>query len=386
MNRWRAGLPFDADEYRSRLIRLRALMAREDLDAVLLFSQESLYYYFGYDQIGYWVYQTVVLIGNDEPITICRAADAHLVRESGLLQDVRVWLDEGQDPIEMTMDALRGPSTIRKLGVERNTHALLSAYYARLVDALPGGLEILDVSEPIMDLRLVKAPAEVDFCREAGKALSAAMDEAVSVIKVGARETDIEAAVMAALFASGAESPAIAPPIASGRRTLGQTHARATRKPLMHGDVVVVEIGASVNRYHVVGATTRIVGGPGDAEQQRFHAGLAAALDAGRELIGPGQPTAAIATAVQQELKRAGIDRAGRHVGYGTGIGFPSTWLDSLRLKTTDARLLLPGMVFFFFVGAVDANSQYAMYLGQPLLVTPRGYEVLARVPWTLAA
>lgn len=374
-------------EFRARQDRLQTSLAQQGLDGVLLCSQESMYYYFGYDQIGYWVFQTVLVTPGGDPVAICRAADAYLVRASGLLADVRIWLDdELVGPIDLTIGAIKERGGIKRLGLESDTHALLPTYHAELLDRVGLEVELVDVSTGIVDLRLVKSATEIASCRRAGHALTTAFAAASHAIRVGARETDIESEVMAAMLGAGGESPALPPPIASGERTLGQTHTRASRRRLAHGDVVTVEIGASVNRYHVVGAVSRIVGGGGTPSQRRLHAGLVAGLDAGRPHLAAGVEAATVAEAVQAELRHAGISRAGRHVGYGTGIGFPPNWLDSLRLKATDPHRLAAGMVLFYFVGAVDDSERFAMYVGYPLLVTDAGHELLAEVPTELSA
>jgi len=47
-------LPFEIAEYGARIECTRAAMLQARLD-LLLVRQESLYYLFGHDQIGYWV-------------------------------------------------------------------------------------------------------------------------------------------------------------------------------------------------------------------------------------------------------------------------------------------------------------------------------------------
>ena len=69
-------LPFPIEEYESRQRAFTSAMEAAGLDAVLLYQQESLYYLYGYDQIGYWVYQAFVASPNRQPLAIGRRADA----------------------------------------------------------------------------------------------------------------------------------------------------------------------------------------------------------------------------------------------------------------------------------------------------------------------
>ncbi|MGH6952994.1 MAG: aminopeptidase P family N-terminal domain-containing protein, partial [Alphaproteobacteria bacterium] len=95
--------PFEPAEYRTRLERFHAEMERRGLDAMLLYAQESLYYLYGYDQIGYWVYQAYVVPRRGEPTALVRIVDKDLVANSALVRDIRTWADDSDDdPATMT--------------------------------------------------------------------------------------------------------------------------------------------------------------------------------------------------------------------------------------------------------------------------------------------
>jgi Xaa-Pro dipeptidase len=374
---------FDAAEYRARTERVLEECRRRGLDGLLLFAQESLYYLFGYDQLGYWVYQAVLLPASGAPpVAICRAADELIIRESPYLDDVRVWMDEGGDgAAENTAAALAdrdlaAPGT--RIGIELRSHSLLPHYYDEMRRGLPAGVELVDASDLVAGLRLVKSQAEVARFREAAGILDAAFDAAYDALRPGVRESDLHAAVTAAMYERGADPPAIPPPIASGRRTLGQTHMAPSGRRIEAGEPVVIEIGAAAARYHAVGVQCFAAGSP-DPAVARLRGALIEALEAGFPEIGPGRPVAAVAQRVQDELRAAGLSRAGRHVGYGTGIGFPPTWLEDLRIKTTETRDFEAGMTFFYFAGIVDDSRDFCVYMGEPVLVTEDGHERVAR-------
>ena len=50
-------LAFDRQEFDARLARVREQMADQNLDVVLVFGQDQMFYLTGYDQIGYSYYQ-----------------------------------------------------------------------------------------------------------------------------------------------------------------------------------------------------------------------------------------------------------------------------------------------------------------------------------------
>ena len=117
-------LPFPRTEYDDRLRKTRAAMREAGLDVLLVFHQEHMLYLAGYDQIGYWVYQALIVPAAEEPMTaVVRKVDELLVREGGIVDDVRLWLDDAtRDPAQQTADILaeRGLITGKRIGIERN--------------------------------------------------------------------------------------------------------------------------------------------------------------------------------------------------------------------------------------------------------------------------
>src|SRR5262249_34948347 len=169
-------LPFPRSEYDERLRRTRAAMREAGLDVLLVFHQEHMFYLAGYDQIGYWVYQVLVVPAGDAPMTaIVRKVDELLVRDGGIVDDVRVWLDDAtRDPAQQTADVLRERGLLdrRRIGIERKSHALLPYYHDLLREALRGA-ELVDASDLITELRLIKSPAEIACMRRAGPIMAA---------------------------------------------------------------------------------------------------------------------------------------------------------------------------------------------------------------------
>src|SRR3990172_11213442 len=100
--------PFERSEYEERLRRTRAAMRAAGLDVLLVFHQEHMFYLAGYDQIGYWVYQVLIVPAADLGMTaVVRKVDELLVRDGGIVDDVRVWLDDAtRDPAQQTADIL----------------------------------------------------------------------------------------------------------------------------------------------------------------------------------------------------------------------------------------------------------------------------------------
>ncbi|HTU15285.1 MAG TPA: Xaa-Pro peptidase family protein [Solirubrobacterales bacterium] len=369
--------PFGLDVHRARIDRAIGDCAERGLAGLLLFSQESLFYLFGYDQIGYWVFQAVYLPADGgSPVAICRAPDAFSIEQSPFIDDVRVWTDDqAESPAEMAI-GLMGTGGGTKVGVELRSHSLLARYWSELSEAAAGKVELVDASDVIASRRAIKDEGEIEKFRLAARHLRRSYEAAEAMIEPGVRECDLLGASMDAMYRDGASPTAIHPPIASGPRTMSQTHGSATERAVMPGEPLVIEIGAAASRYHAVAARTYVIGEPSKPLAD-MHEAASVALESGFEAMAPGRSLADVARLAQGELSERGFSRAGRHVGYGTGIGFPPTWLEEGRIKVSDETPAQPGMTFFYFIGISDPEHETCAYVGEPVLITETGYERL---------
>lgn len=382
-------LPFLDSEYAERVAKAKASMEAEGIDALLLFHQESMFYLFGYDQLGYWVYQTAILSREHEEITVvCREADVDLISGLPLVGEIHAWFDDSpDDPAKITIDTLRslgilGPG--RRVGIELRSHALLPFYANHLREAFGARTELVDASDLVTELRLRKSPSEIEYVRKAAHALDAAYEASFAAMRPGVRENQVLGSCLQAMFDAGGEVPAISPPFGSGMRTLTGTHGAATNKVLEPDEMVTIEVGACVERYHTVGVHSKWLGDPlPDAVED--HARLREALEVGIDLMKPGIPVADVARGVNDVLRSYDMYMPGRHIGYGTGIGYPPTWLDSLRVKESDPHVLEENMLLFVFLDHVFSPDKGLLFIGEPILIGGPGAERLSRVPFELA-
>jgi Xaa-Pro dipeptidase len=374
-------LPFERHEYAERLARVRAAMRIAELDVLLVYHQEHMFYLTGYDQVGYWVYQVLIVPAGDVPIVaLVRKVDELIVRESGIVGDVRVWFDDGaQNPASKTVELLQELALVnrRRVGVELKSHTLLPYYFETLRTGISRLGELVDASDLITELRLVKSPAEIGYMRRAGEIMDIGVRTAFDALRPGVRECDIQAALMHAMYHAGGELPSLTPPMGSGPRTLTQTHGAATTRVVQADDPFLLEVGGCSHRYHAVCIRSASVGSPSKTMQALYEL-LRDATEEGIQSIKPGMPTAQLASIVWDHMERRGHPRDGSHLGYGIGLGYPPTWLDNLRIKETDSHLLRPGTTFMLAAGLLDSESSLYVSIGDPILVTSTGHERLS--------
>ena len=69
------GLHFSKEEFSSRKLKVLKKMEEQNIDALLMFRQESMYWLTGYDTFGYVFFQTLVLDRKGNIILLTRTPD-----------------------------------------------------------------------------------------------------------------------------------------------------------------------------------------------------------------------------------------------------------------------------------------------------------------------
>jgi Xaa-Pro dipeptidase len=380
-------LHFDPAEYRRRLELSLTAMAGRELDALLLFKQESMYWLTGYDTFGYCFFQCLVLRADGDLVLLTRAPDLRQAAHTSIIEDVRIWVDrEGSDPAAELRDLLAEKGLGgKRLGVEYETHGLTAANGRRLDTALDGFATTVDASDLIGRLRLVKSAAELAYVRRAAELADAALDAAVAETREGADEGAILAGMHAAIFQGGGDYPGNPFIIGSGADAL-LCRYKSGRRRLGASDQLTLEFAGVYRQYHACLMRTLLVGEP-SARQRALHAACREALLACEAKLVPGTPMGAVFDAHAAVFDRQGL-RAHRlnACGYSLGTTYAPSWMDWPMFFHGNPVEVAPGMVFFLHMILFDDDAGLAMTLGRTSLVTEHGAEPLSQAPLDLVA
>lgn len=379
--------PFGDAEYDARLTAARLRMAAEGLDALVLFAQESLYYLFGYDGGGYVFFQCAVLHAEDRPTTLlCRRPDVAQARDISRIEEIRVWLNaEDADPARDLVDVLiEGGLAGARVGIETDSHSLTGFNCRAVFDAADGVVELVEASDIVRGLRVVKSPAELDLMRRA----AGLADEAVTAIReaagAGVLDSALTAAAMKAMLDGGGDMPPAGPLVNSGSRAVYGRGVGGARG-LSDSDLIMVELAGTYRRYNAC-IERCVTVGPVSDTQTGMHALVRDTLEEMLEAFRPGESLGRV-----DEIHRARLDAAGyaevRYAacGYSLGATYRPSWMDVPPMIYAGNPLeLRPGMVFFPHVMLGDTRRGLAMGLGETVVVTDGHPETLSRLPLDL--
>ena len=95
------GLHFSEEEFKSRKSKVLNSMKEQNIDTLLMFRQESMYWLTGYDTFGYVFFQTLILDKNGDLILLTRAPDLRQAQNTSNIEDIRIWVDkDGSNPTD----------------------------------------------------------------------------------------------------------------------------------------------------------------------------------------------------------------------------------------------------------------------------------------------
>ena len=375
-------LHFTRGEYTDRLDRVRARMADDDLDGMLMFAQESMYYLTGYDTFGFCFFQCLYLGSDGTLALLTRSADLRQAQHTSIIEDIRIWTDEkGAQPAGQLKTMLESLGAAgKRLGVEYNSYGL-TAFHGKALDAeLDGFCVLQDASELVSRERVVKSAEELEYVRKAGALGDAALRAGMEATSAGANEGDILAAMQAEVFRGGGDYPGNEFIIGSGADAL-LCRYKSGRRTLDRDDQLTLEFAGVFRHYHAALMRTLVIGTP-TPQHHEMHLACVDALRACEAAMIPGSTPGAVFDAHAQVMDAAGFNAHRLNAcGYSLGAKFTPSWMDWPMFYHGNDVELQPGMVFFAHMILMDSASGAAMTLGQSYILTKNTPEPLSAIP-----
>ena len=373
-------LHFERTEYDARRDRLVIEMAEKKLDAVLLFAQESMYWLTGYDTFGFCFFQCLVVKADGSMVLLTRSADLRQARHTSTIDNIVLWTDrDGANPALDLRNLLNDLDLLgARIGIEYDTHGL-TAYNGRRVDEQMQTFgQIADASGIVSRLRLFKSPAEIKKAERAAALADDALDAALKLIKQGADEGVILAAMQGAIFAGGGDYPANEFIIGSGADAL-LCRYKAGRRKLNKNDQLTLEWAGVFHHYHAAMMRTVLTGKVSKRHQELFDAAQAALL-AVEKAMTPGNTFGDVFDAHARIMEAHGLTKHRLNAcGYSLGARFTPSWMDMPMFYQGNPEPIAPDMTLFAHMIIMDSETETAMTLGRTYLTTDSQPKPLSR-------
>ena len=373
-------LHFSKEEFKSRKSNILNSMKEQNIDALLMFRQESMYWLTGYDTFGYVFFQTLVLDQKGNLILLTRAPDLRQAQNTSIINDIRIWVDkDGSNPtddLKIILDELNLKG--KKIGIEYEAYGLTGRNAIKLNQSLEDYCSIEDKSELITELRVVKSDEEIAYVRKAANLADLALEEVWKYAKSGVSEAKILAEMNRVIFEGGGDYPANEFIIGSGKNAL-LCRYQAEKQILNKEDQLTIEWAGAYRHYHSAMFRTIPIG-KANQKQFKMHEACVEALTNCENKLKPGNKIGEVFDIHAKTFDDHGFKNARMNAcGYSLGATFSPNWMDWPMLYTGNPYVIQSGNVFFMHMILMDSESNLAMNLGETYLVTENGNERLGK-------
>ncbi|TCC50192.1 M24 family metallopeptidase [Kribbella capetownensis] len=378
-------------EYAGRLRRVRAALAERGFGALVVSDPANLFYLTGYDAWSFYTPQCLVVPTDGEPHLFARAMDAAGASYTCNLRDDQIHgypEDLVHRPDVHPYDWIAGmagdliPAGV-DVAVEADAHYFSARGYLALGNGLPGH-RLVDSTELVNWIRLVKSPHELRQLRIAGAIAENAMRIALDQLQPGKRQCDLVAEILAAQATGtpehGGDYPAIVPMLPTGDAA-GTPHLTWTDRPFVSGEATTIELAGVFGRYHAPLARTVMLGDPPQRLRETAKI-VAEGMRATLSTIRAGVTGSVVHSAFNDVIAAHGLVKDSR-IGYSIGIGYPPDWGErTVSLRPGETTVLTAGMAFHVILGMWMDGWGYE--LSEPVVVTEDGVARLTGLPHEL--
>jgi Xaa-Pro aminopeptidase len=369
-------LPFSDSEYADRLKKVREKMSQLGIDLLYVTLPEGLCYLHGYEVTWYraqsqkaWYPMTATAVHVDrdqmifyasESVVPSWAKDRRPIRGGGgpegsakaVAEDLQKegWLKSGT-----------------RVGQEFWSYIpnrAVSEIFSKAFE--DKGAKVVDGSDVIRKVRLIKSPAEIEAVEMAAHITDLGHRAIAQGFRPGMSHLEVYALATSAMYNAGGEVAGIAQAvIPTNPKTL---HLLPSRRTLEAGEPFIVDLGGVYKRYHANIARCYYWGDP-TPELRRLSDAAKGGVEVLVNTAKAGTPVQTVMTAMRKFYKDAGVlDIRGYSGGYDIGIAFPPDWVGDWEFNTNNENA----------TGNFEANmvTQYECALQKP--DPGRKFEALA--------
>ena len=372
---------FTKEEFSIRKSKVVAELKKQNLDGLLMFKQESMYWLTGYDTFGYVFFQSLILTSKGDIVLLTRTPDLRQAQNTSIIKDIRIWIDkEKSNPSDELKNILTELNLEKSnLGVEYEAYGLTGRNAIRLNDSLKNFAVLHDKSELVSKLRVIKSAEEIKYVRKAAELADKALDEVWKNAKAGVSEAKVLAEMQKVIFEGGGDYPANEFIIGSGHNAL-LCRYQAEKRILSNPDQLTIEWAGTYKHYHSAMFRTIPIG-KADPKHYKMYEACVEALNKCEKKLVSGNTVGEVFDTHAKTFDILGYKKSRMNAcGYSLGATFSPNWMDVPPMIFANNPLILkPGMIFFMHMILMDSENQLAMNLGETYLVTEKGNDRLGK-------
>lgn len=237
------------------------------------------------------------------------------------------------------------------------------------------GLSFSPAGEFLQSLRSSKDEAELKSMREAQKISELALEEMLSIIRIGMTEREIAAELVYRMLKHGSEGNSFDPIVVSGQNT-SLPHGVPGDRKIQAGDFLTMDFGSLKNGYCSDMTRTVAVGYATEEMQNIYNIVLKAQL-AGIAAAHSGIPGKEIDSAARAVIKEAGY---GQYFGHGFGHSLGLDIHEAPFANPHETRIMPQNAVISAEPG-IYLPGKFGVRIEDVMILRDTGSEVITKAP-----
>ena len=316
----KAKLPFSNEEYNKRLIKLRSIMDKDNLDMIILTSMHNIAYYSGFIYCSFGRPYGCI-ITEKKIVTISANIDASQPWRRSHCENI-IYTDWKKDNFLKAITSIIDENEIPKnIGIE-NDHITLEMN--EKIQSIFSASALTDISKKLMKLRMIKSKEEIEIIKNGARIADIGGEEIVKNIKEGATELEIAITGRDKMEKEIAKTYPDAEYMdtwvwfQSGINTDGAHNPKTNRK-LVNGDILSLNTFPMISGYYTALERTLFLDNVNDESLKAWEANVKV-HKRGLELIKPGVKCSDICNELNELFAELGYLQY-RTFGYGHSFG-----------------------------------------------------------------
>ena len=316
----KAKLPFSNEEYNQRLIKLRSIMDKDNLDMIILTSMHNIAYYSGFIYCSFGRPYGCI-ITEKKIVTISANIDASQPWRRSHCENI-IYTDWKKDNFLKAITSIIDENEIPKnIGIE-NDHITLEMN--EKIQSIFSASAFTDISKKLMKLRMIKSKEEIEIIKNGARIADIGGEEIVKNIKEGATELEIAITGRDKMEKEIAKTYPDAEYMdtwvwfQSGINTDGAHNPKTNRK-LVNGDILSLNTFPMISGYYTALERTLFLDNVNDESLKAWEANVKV-HKRGLELIKPGVKCSDICNELNELFAELGYLQY-RTFGYGHSFG-----------------------------------------------------------------
>lgn len=376
-----------------RTERLRKMMVKHNLDALITFRAENIRYMTNmrplWWPISFLSRNASIMTQTSEPVLYVTSGDAPRckatmtwmnpddIRPCGTMEEPGI-VDSMFKQFVNTLKELG--FTKGRIGVDAGTFVMLEKLKLELPNC-----EIVDGDACVIEAKAIKNEEEIKLMRESSIIAAIGQQVAIDNIRTGARNCEILGEVMKCFYSYGMEVPQCNLIVTSGEET-APLHRFASDRKVLPGDLVFMDLGGCFNGYFSDTTRTVVHGKPNDM-QKRIYNAVYEEMMVIHELLKPGHTNEELNIAARKVIKKHGFEEWGFHgvLGHSIGVsGLEAPLIGEIAATGGSVFEFQPGMIFSCEPAILVPNvpGGGGVRIEDTILVTETGNEILSRYPY----